>query len=123
MAEAFLKKYGGEKFEVYSAGFEPKGIHPLTRKVMEEVGLDLSGQFSKGVKDFLGKMDFHYMIVVCGKAEQDCPQTYPGIMQRVYWHFEDPAALTGTEEEKLAKFREVRDKIEERIKLWLGELT
>ena len=122
MAEAFLKKYAGDQFEAYSAGSEPKGIHPLTRKVMEEVGLALNDQYSKGVKDFLGKMIFQYLIIVCAKAEQHCPTTFPGIMQRIYWPFEDPVAFTGSEEEKLAKFREVRDKIEERVKLWLREL-
>lgn len=122
MAEAWLKKYAGDQFEVYSAGYEPKGIHPLTRKVMEEVGLALNDQYSKGVKDFLGKMIFQYLIIVCAKAEQHCPTTFPGILQRIYWPFEDPVTFTGSEEEKLAKFREVRDEIEARLKLWLQEL-
>ncbi len=122
MAEAWLKKYAGDQFEVYSAGYEPKGIHPLTRKVMEEAGLALDDQYSKGVKAFLGKMIFQYLIIVCAKAEQHCPTTFPGIVQRIYWPFEDPVAFTGSEEEKLAKFREVRDKIEARLKLWLQEL-
>ncbi|MFW6123207.1 MAG: arsenate reductase ArsC [Thermodesulfobacteriota bacterium] len=122
MAEAWLKKYAGDRFEVYSAGYDPRGIHPSTRKVMEEAGLALNDQYSKGVKDFLGKMIFQYLIIVCAKAEQHCPTTFPGIVQRLYWPFEDPVTFTGSEEEKLAKFREVRDKIEARLKLWLREL-
>jgi arsenate reductase (thioredoxin) len=122
MAEAFLKKYAVGQFEVYSAGSEPKSLDPLTRKVMEEMGLNLSDQYSKGVKDYLGKMIFRYLIIVCAKAEQHCPTTYPGIREKIFWRFEDPVAFTGSEEEKLAKFREVRDKIEKRIKLWLQEL-
>jgi arsenate reductase len=122
MAEAFLKKYAGDRFEIYSAGFEPQDIHPLTRQVMAEVGLDLKGQYAKGVKDFLGVMDFRYLIIVCQKTEERCPRIFPGVLQRLYWPFEDPVAYQGPEEEKLAKFRQVRDEIEARIRLWLKEL-
>jgi len=122
MAEAFLKKYAGDRFEIYSAGFEPQDIHPLTRQVMAEVGLDLQGQYAKSVEDFLGRMTFRYLIVVCQKAEERCPRIFPGVLQRLYWPFEDPAAFEGPEAEKLAKFRQVRDQIEARIKLWLQEL-
>ena len=77
MAEALLKKYAGDKFEVYSAGFDPKEIHPLTRQVMSEVGLDLKDQHAKSVKEYLGKMTFTYLITVCEKAEKDCPIAFP----------------------------------------------
>ena len=121
MAEAFLKKYGVDKFEVFSAGFEPQGINPLTKTVMAEKGFDLSGQYSKGVQEYLGKMTVDYLITVCNKAEQDCPVAFPGVRQRLFWPFEDPAAQQGPENEKLAKFRKIRDQIESRIKLWLQE--
>lgn len=122
MAEAFLKKYAGASLDVYSAGYEPKEINPLTRRVMAEKGFDLSGQYSKGVTDFLGKKPFRYLIIVCAAAEQTCPKQFPGVRFRLFWPFDDPAAATGSEEEKLAKFLEVRDRIEQRLIAWLRDL-
>lgn len=121
MAEAFLRKHGGEQFEAYSAGLEPKDINPYTSRVMEENGVSLSGQYSKHVTEYMGKVHFGYLITVCGEAEKNCPTTFPSISQRIHWSFEDPAAFVGTDEEKLTKFREVRDQIERRIKEWLME--
>ena len=121
MAEAFLRKYGGERFEVYSAGLEPKGINPYTKRVMEEVGVSLSGQYSKHVKKYMGKIHFAYVITLCDEAEETCPTVFPGVGQRLHWSFEDPSAFVGSEGEKLAKFREVRGKIDQRIKAWLAE--
>jgi arsenate reductase len=95
MAGAFLRKYGGDEFEAYSAGLEPKGISPYTNRVMEEVGISLSGQHSKHVKEYMGKIHFAYVIIVCDEAEKQCPRTFPGIVQRLQWSFEDPAALWG----------------------------
>ena len=122
MAEAFLKKYAGDRFEIFSAGYESKEINPLTRKVMEEKGFDLTGQYSKGVEEFLGKMIFRYLIIVCEQAEKTCPKTFPGVLFRLFWPFDDPAAVQGSEEERLAKFRSVRDQIDQRIQMWLKEL-
>jgi arsenate reductase len=118
MAEAFLRKYGGNAFEPHSAGLEPKGVNPLTVRVMEEVGIDISNQKSKGIDTYLGKMLFHYLITVCADADQNCPTVWPGVNTRLHWSFEDPAKFEGTEEQKLVKFREVRDLIENRIKEW-----
>ena len=120
MAEAFLRKYAGEYFEVYSAGFNPQPIHPYTIKVMEELGYDLSGQHSKNLWDYVGKVHFGIVITLCQKTEEDCP-TIPDVSTRLYWPIEDPAAFQGTEEEKLAKFREIRDQINEKIKTWLKD--
>jgi len=120
MAEAFLRKYAGNQFEVYSAGFHPRPIQPYTVQVMKELGYDLNGQYSKDLKQYLGKTHFGIVITVCVKAEEECP-TLPGVGTRLYWPFEDPAAFQGTEEEKLAKFREVRDQINEKTKEWLKE--
>ncbi len=122
LAEAFLKKYAGERFEVHSAGYEPKPINPYTIKVMEEAGFDLSGQHAKGVGDFLGKKDIRFLIIVCDQAEKTCPRVFPGVLARLFWPFEDPAAFSGTEAEKLAKFRAIRDQINHRIQAWLQEL-
>ena len=120
MAEAFLREYGGDRFEAYSAGLEPSVIHPYTRRVMEEVGLDLSEQHSKDLAEYMGKVHFGYLITVCANAEKRCPSVFPGMGQRLHWPFEDPAAFVGSEEEKLAKFREVRDQVDRRIQEWLA---
>ncbi|MGO9373212.1 MAG: arsenate reductase ArsC [Syntrophobacteraceae bacterium] len=121
MAEAFLRKYAGRHLEAYSAGLQPSAVNPYTERAMREIGIDLSGQRSKSVKEFLGKMSFTYLITVCAEAEANCPTTFPGISHRLSWAFDDPAAAGGSEEEKLQKFREVRDQIEKRIKLWIEE--
>lgn len=120
MAEAFFKKYAGDRLEIHSAGLEPRSIHPLTIQVMNEVGISLDGHRSKAVGEFLGKLSVRYAIVVCERAEQACPKLWPFTKQRLFWPFEDPAALAGSESERLAKFREVRDQIDEKIKCWLS---
>ena len=121
MAEAFLRKYGGDKFEAHSAGLEPAGLNPLTVKVMDEIGIDVSGQKSKSIDTYLGKTLFQYLVTVCDDADKNCPTVWPGVNERMHWSFQDPAKVEGTEEEKLAKFREVRDLIKEKIKSWLKE--
>ena len=121
MAEAFVRKYADDRFEAHSAGLEPKGLNLLTVKVMDEIGIDISGQTSKGVETYLGKMLFQYLVTVCDDADQNCPTAWPGINTRMHWSFQDPAAVEGSEEEKLEKFREVRDLIEVKIKNWLAE--
>jgi arsenate reductase len=122
MAEAFLRKYGDDRFEAYSAGLEPKDINPYTARVMEEVGLSLDGQTSKSLTEYMGKVHFGYMITVCADAEEKCPSVFPGMGQRLHWGFEDPAAFVGSEEETLSKFREIRDQIDERTRGWVAEL-
>lgn len=118
MAEAFLRLYGGEDFEVYSAGLDPKPIHPMTIRVMEEIGYDMSSHYSKTLDKFLGKVHFSYLITVCSNAEERCP-VFPGMGQRLHWPFEDPAAFIGTPEETMAKFRDVRDQIAARVREWV----
>jgi arsenate reductase len=122
MAEAYLRKYAGDRFEVYSAGLEPKDIHPLTVRVLREVGIDTSDQYAKGVDRYLGRMDFGYVITVCSRAEEKCP-IFPSVSVRLHWPFEDPAASEGSEDEKLDKFREVRDQIDRQVRLWLEETS
>lgn len=119
MAEAFLKKYAEDVLEVYSAGLEPTVVNPYAIMVMQEIGIDVSGQRSKGIKEFLGKMSFGYVIVVCKKAEDRCPVIFPGVRMVLSWPFDDPAAVEGSEEEKLQKFRQVRDEIEAKVKGWI----
>jgi arsenate reductase (thioredoxin) len=119
MAEAFLRSYAGDRYEAYSAGIEPKGIHPLTKTVMDEIGIDINAQTSKALKEYMGKTHFGYLITVCSEADAKCPTTFPGMGQRLRWDLEDPAKFTGTEEQKLAKFREIRDQIKKRVYEWV----
>ena len=122
MAEAWLRHYAGERFEVHSAGLEPKGLHPLTAQVMEEAGLDMSSHTSKTLQTYLGKMHFGYLITVCSRAEEQCP-IFPGMGVRLHWSFDDPAVDVGDAPAQLRRFRRVRDEIEARVLAWLGELS
>ena len=121
MAEGLLRKYGSDIFEAHSAGLTPKGVNPLTVRAMDEVGIDISNQTSKDINIYLGKTRFQYLITLCDDADENCPTGLPGINARMHWSFEDPARQVGIEEEKLAKFREVRDLIEQKIKAWVAE--
>ena len=122
MAEAFLRKYGGERFEVHSAGLEPgEEIHPLARHAMDEVGLDLAGQRPKSLRPYLGREPFDVVIFVCEKAEKSCPVLWPSSLTGLSWPFEDPAAFPGDEEQQLEKFRAVRNQIEQKILEWLAQ--
>jgi arsenate reductase (thioredoxin) len=103
MAEALLRKHGGADFEVFSAGTEPKGINPLTERVLDEAGLDHSWARSKSITEYLGQT-FDYVITVCDQARQNCP-VFPGVHETLHWGYEDPAAVEGTEEQRLAAFR------------------
>lgn len=120
MAEALLRKHAGHLFDIFSTGLDPRPIPPETYQAMEEIGLDISQQKPTNILNFLGKKYFHYVITVCSNAESRCP-IFPGALYRLYWPFEDPAKAVGSKEERLKKFREVRDQIEARILAWLRE--
>jgi len=120
MTEGFLRSLAGDRFDVYSAGIDPKEIHPLAVKVMAEIGIDISNYKSKHVKDFLSQ-HFGYIITVCDEADEKCP-TFPDISVRMHWPFEDPAKTEGSEDEKLLDFRKIRDQIKEKILEWLKEM-
>lgn len=122
MAEAILRQRAGVRFEVHSAGLEPKAIHPYTVRVMEEIGYDLSGQRAKDITEFLGQKHFGYLITVCAHAEENCPKTFLGVSQRIHWPIADPAAFVGSEAETLEAFRRARDEISGHITFWLTEL-
>lgn len=121
MAEAFLRSYAGDRYEAYSAGLEPKEIHPLTKKVMDEIGIDISGQYPKSLKDYMGRLHFGYLITVCSQADANCPTSFPDLSQRLRWDLEDPVTFVGTEGEKLNKFREIRDLIKKRVEQWVDD--
>ncbi len=121
MAEGFVRNIADEEFEALSCGMEPKPVHPTAVEVMNEIGIDISKQESKDVGEFLGKVHLDYLVVVCDKAQKSCPRIWPSLSTRLYWPFEDPAEFEGTEEETLDKFREVRDRIKQKIVNWLKE--
>jgi arsenate reductase len=120
MAEAFLRAYAGEQFEVHSAGVEPKGhIIPDVLLVMKEIGLDMSDQRSKSVTEYLGKLHFAHVITVCGDAEKNCPAIFLNMGKHEHWPFDDPAKFEGSDSERLDFTRSVRDQIASRIREWL----
>jgi arsenate reductase len=123
MAEAYLRKLAGDRLEVSSAGTEPASeIHPMTRAALAEDGIDLGNRRPRDYRDFLGKLPVHTLIVVCDGAAKACPAVWPGMHERHAWPFDDPAAIAGSEEERLAGFRTIRDQIRARIADWVAEL-
>lgn len=123
MAEAWLNHFCGEQFEAESAGLSPGTLNPLAVKVMQEVGIDISHKKTQAVFDLVkaGKM-YAYVVTVCDESSaEQCP-IFPGVTQRLHWSFPDPSALTGTEEDKLAKTREIRDLIKAKIESWCQEI-
>ena len=122
MAEGFLRHYAGDKFEVHSAGMDPQGINPLAVKVMAEKGISIENQTSDTIRKYLGKQYFGIVVTVCDHAEKNCPRVWLDAQDRhIHWGLEDPAAFEGDEEAKLAKFREIRDIIDETIQGYLLE--
>jgi arsenate reductase (thioredoxin) len=123
MAEAFLRAYGGDKFDVQSAGLAPRNIHPLVIRVMKEINMDISQNTSDSVFDFYrqGRL-YDYVITVCNESIENLCPVFPGITHRLHWAFPDPSRVTGTDEEKLAKIRKIRDDIHSRIMTWLKSL-
>ncbi|MEX2124600.1 MAG: arsenate reductase ArsC [Woeseia sp.] len=114
MAEGLLHHDAGDRFDVQSAGVKPGRIRPEAIAVMQELGIDISGQRSKHVDEFAGQ-HFDYVLTVCDNANESCP-IFPSQTNRLHRSFEDPAALQGTEQERSALFREVRDEIREYLK-------
>jgi arsenate reductase len=113
MAEGLLRHLAGDHFEAMSAGTEATYVRPLAIRAMEEIGIDISGQESKTLDRYLEE-SFDYVITVCDDANEACP-FFPGAANRLHWSFEDPSRVEGSEEERLAVFRSVRDQIRERI--------
>ena len=122
MAEAFLKEYGEDYFESESAGLEPGKLNPFVVDAMKEIGVDISTNKTKSAFDLwkAGRL-FSYVITVCDESSaEQCP-LFPGTVKRLQWSFPDPAVFTGSYEEKLAKVREVRDQIKQRILEFISE--
>jgi arsenate reductase len=109
MAEGLLRQDAGDRFDVYSAGTNPSRVRPEAIAVMRELGIEISGQRSKGVNEFEGQ-SFDYVLTVCDNAKESCP-IFPGKTVTLHQSFEDPAAFEGSEEQRLALLRRVRDEL------------
>ena len=119
MAEGLLRRLGGDRFEVYSAGTEPKGLAATTVEVMREIGIDVSGQRSQHVQEFAGQR-FDCVITVCDSARQRCP-TFPGEGERIHWGVDDPADVESRGMSTVEAFRSARDDLRRRIEEFLRE--
>jgi arsenate reductase (thioredoxin) len=117
MAEGMLRSWGGDQFEAFSAGTEAAGVRPEAIRVMDEIGIDISGQESKTLEPFLGEA-FSWLITVCDQAKEACP-VIPGVAQQAHWSIDDPSAVEGDEEARLEAFRTARDVLRDRIHIFL----
>lgn len=120
MAEGLLRALAGDHIDVYSAGTRPSVVHPLAIEAMQEHGIDISGHRSKHLDEFRAQ-PFDYVITVCDSAAETCP-IFPGKAERIHWSFPDPAAAQGSEAERLAAFRQVRDDIKGHLRAWVNTL-
>jgi arsenate reductase len=123
MAAAFLNQMCGGCFEAHSAGLEPGKLNPIVVEAMQEIGIDISGNKTKGVFDYIkaGTM-FAHVITVCDEAGAERCPIFVGITKRLHWSFPDPSAIQGTHEEKLAGTRQIRDTIKQKIEEWCAEI-
>ncbi len=121
MAEALARYLGGDTLDVYSAGIEPQGMNPLAVAAMDEIGIDIRGQKSKGINaDLIKSMD--WVITVCGNAEERCP-VLPGSIGRLHWPLDDPAAGVGRDSDRVLAFKKVRDELHTKIVSFLKEVS
>lgn len=113
MGEGLFRHMGGPGWEVHSAGTKPSRVRQEAIAVMQELGIDITSHWSKSVEEFAGQ-SFDYVVTVCDHARDTCP-VFPATAGRLHWSFEDPAAVEGSEELRLASFRTIRDQIRERV--------
>jgi arsenate reductase len=120
MAEAYLNHLGTDLFEAESAGLEPGNLNPLAVTVMKEEGIDIAGNRTKDVFEFLRQgRRYDIVVTVCDETAADRCPVFPGPGKRVHWGFADPSALTGSEEERLAAARQIRDQIKHRVEAFV----
>ena len=123
MAEAWLNSICGEFFEAHSAGLEPGTLNPLAVEVMREAGIDISKKKTQAVFDvFKSGQLFSYVITVCDESSAEKCPIFPGPTKRLHWSFADPSQVPGTDKEKLARVREIRDEVREKIENWCAEV-
>jgi arsenate reductase len=118
MAEGLLRHFGGERYEVHSAGTKPVSVNPLAIEAMREIGINISSHRAKCVSEFEGQ-HFATVVTVCDFAAEQCP-VFPGAPHRIHWSLPDPAAASGTQEERRNAFRRVRDELEARIRTFVA---
>lgn len=121
MAEAFMRRYAGSSIEAFSAGLEPKPIDPMTIKSMKEIGVDMGSHYSKPISIYKDYTDFSYVIIVCDNSDKFCPSFFPGKATGLHWELGDLDDIQGTQEERIRKFREIRDQIQDNVLAWLHE--
>jgi arsenate reductase len=121
MGEGLFRQEGHGGYEVESAGTKPSQVRPEAIAVMKELGIDISGHRSKSVNEFDGQ-SFDYVITVCDNARDNCP-VFPAGTERIHWSFEDPAAVQGTEEQRLSAFRRIRDQIHEKVRAFFASFS
>jgi len=121
MAEGLLRHLAGDRFEVFSAGSKPSRVNPFAIRAMAKRGIDISGQRSKHLSEYLDQ-PFDFVITVCNQAAETCP-IFPGRAQRIHWSFPDPAAVEGSDAEMLAAFERVRDDLEAKLSAWASALS
>ena len=123
MAEAFLSQRCGNEFEADSAGLEPGTLNPIVVEAMREIGIDISGNKTKAVADFIdSQASFAYVITVCDEASAERCPIFPGVTTRLHWGFPDPSAAAGGREEKLTQTRVIRDAIRKQVQTWCAEI-
>jgi len=118
MGEGLFREEGGGAYEVSSAGTRPSRVRPEAIAAMREIGIDISGHRSKSIDEFAGQA-FDFVVTVCDSARDACP-IFPAT-ERIHWSLEDPAAVEGSEEERLAAFRRIRDQLRDRVKTFVRE--
>lgn len=122
IAAAYLERYGGHRLQVFSAGTAPdEDIHPLTRLVLAEDGIDLGDRTPTDYRSYLGRISPYFLVVVCDRAAATCPTVWPGVMEHLDWPFEDPARVTGSYHARLDGFRRVRDQIRSHVEAWVDQ--
>ncbi len=121
MAEGILRQIAGDRFAVSSAGVAPSHVRSEAIEAMREAGIDISAHRSKSVDEFV-EDKFDHIITVCDNANESCP-VFPGNAERIHWSFDDPAAVEGTHEQRLAAFRAVRDQIRSRLETFAASKT
>lgn len=122
MCEAFVRHYAPDRFDVHSSGIESGTFNPLVVRAMEEIGVSMEGQYAKPARHYIDRhKPFDYVVTVCDESNAERCPLFPGKSERMHWGFPDPSALQGTDEQKLAGIRPIRDAIHKRVSEWLSQ--
>ncbi|NMA22699.1 MAG: arsenate reductase ArsC [Spirochaetales bacterium] len=123
MCEAFVRHWADDRVEAQSSGIESGTLNPLVVRAMEEIGISMDGQWAKGAQEFIDRQEtFDYVITVCDESSAERCPTFPGNAIGLHWPFADPSARSGTDDDKIAQIRPIRDAIAEKVRAWLASL-